>query len=125
MFQALLRPLAEALPAAPVSIFLPAADGTGLRCEATHDAALRADRAVLANERGLTGCVLRTGQMVATDTPDADGRFDPEIDTPLDGAVSPLLCVPLVLRGKVVGVFRAFPRNGTRASARAGEVLGV
>jgi DNA-binding response OmpR family regulator len=125
MFQALLRALAEALPAAPVSIFLPADDASGLRCEATHDGGLRADRSELAADRGLTGCVLRSGQMVASDTPDADGRFDPEIDTPLDGVVSPLLCVPLVLRGKVVGVFRAFPRDGAPASARAGEILGA
>ena len=71
--------------------------------------------------------------MIATDTPQADGRFAGEIDTPLDGAVGPMLCVPLSLRGKVVGVFRAFIQSGAvgcegrespLASARSGELVG-
>jgi hypothetical protein len=67
--------------------------------------------------------VLQTGGLVATGHPEADPRFDPEMDTPEGGAIRPLLCVPLRLRGKVFGVVRAFPREGAVASARSGEIL--
>jgi hypothetical protein len=67
--------------------------------------------------------VLQTGRLVATDHPEADARFDRDMDTPAGGAVGPLLCAPLRLRGKVMGVVRAFPAPGVSASARTGEVL--
>ena len=34
-----------------------------------------------------------------------------------------MLCVPLRLRGKVLGLFRGFPSRGVGASARTGEIL--
>jgi hypothetical protein len=37
--------------------------------------------------------------------------------------VGPLLAVPLRLRGKVLGVARAFPKDPQAASARTGEVV--
>ena len=52
-----------------------------------------------------------------------DPRFDPDMDTPEGGAVGPLLCVPLRLRGKVLGIARVFPADGVRPSARSGEVI--
>ena len=67
--------------------------------------------------------VLQTGHLVATDRPDTDPRFDAEVDTPTDGRVGPLLCVPLRIRGKVLGLVRAFPTDGAPASARIGEML--
>jgi GAF domain-containing protein len=62
---------------------------------------------------------------VATDHPERDPRFDPEIDTAADGEPRPLLCVPLRLRGKVLGVFRGFPAPGADDFARTGEILGA
>ena len=41
----------------------------------------------------------------------------------MDGVPRPFLCVPLKLRGKLVGLFRAFPEDGARASARTGEMI--
>jgi GAF domain-containing protein len=61
---------------------------------------------------------------VATDHPERDPRFDPEIDTAADGVPRPLLCVPLRLRGKVLGLFRGFPDGGADGAARTGELLG-
>ena len=118
IFAAALRPLAEGLGAAPVSIFLIDAEHGVLRCESSYDAGSRDDRETLPTVGGLTGSVLQTGRMVATDTPEADGRFSPEIDTPADGRVGPMLCVPLTLRGKVVGLFRAFPEHGRSGGGR-------
>lgn len=133
IFAAALRPLAESLGAAPVSIFLVDAQTDVLRCESSFDSGLRDEREELPTTGGLTGSVFQTGRMVATDTPQADGRFAGEIDTPVDGEVGPMLCVPLALRGKVVGVFRAFMQGGEAAregresplaSAHSGELVG-
>lgn len=123
VFAGVLKPLSALLPAAPVSIFvLDPADGE-LRREGECDGGVANDRQQLAVGRGLTGHVLQTGQLVATARPDADPRFDAEVDTPMDGRVRPYLCLPLSLRGKVVGVCRAFLHEGTDPSARSGEVI--
>jgi hypothetical protein len=62
---------------------------------------------------------------VASGRPEVDPRFDPAIDTPEDGVPGPLLCVPIRLRGKVLGLARAFPKDPAAASPRTGEVLAV
>ena len=114
----LLRPL-------DVEVHLVLSPGAGRTAvlEAGLDGAVCADRTRLPRGRGLTGTVLETGRLVATETPASDPRFDAAVDTPSDGAAAPLLCLPLSFRGKVLGVLRAFPREPSRASARAGEVL--
>ncbi len=124
LFGAALRPVARALPASPVSLYLIDPESGELALEGQCDEGV-GDRPALSRERGLTSSVLLTGCLVATDDPQADPRFDPAVDTPEDGAAGPFLCVPLRLRGKVLGVLRAFPRNGASASARTGEVLGA
>jgi CheY-like chemotaxis protein len=118
---AALRPVAQALGAAPVTLFL-MGEG-GLVREAEWDGGVRADRASLPLGRGLTGSVAETGQLVASADPASDPRFDPAIDTPADGRAGPLLCGALRFRGKVLGVFRAFPESGEAPSPRTGEVL--
>ena len=42
-------------------------------------------------------------------------RFDEGIDTPADGAVRPLVCIPIKVRGKILGVLRAFPEDRSPA----------
>ena len=59
----------------------------------------------------------------ASSRPEIDPRFDPAVDTPEDGTPGPLLCVPIRLRGKVLGVARVFPKDPAAATARTGEVL--
>lgn len=120
-----LRALCARLPAAPVSIFLVDPNDGSLRRECESDGGVCGDRDLLERAAGLTGNVLQTGHVVATDDPSADPRFDPETDTPLGGQVRPFLCLPLRLRGKVVGVFRAFLQEGGEASPRTAEVIGA
>lgn len=123
LVEATLRPVARALPAAPVSLYL-IDNATGeLRLEGQYDETGRGDRKSLPRQRGLTALVLQTGRVVATDRPQNDPRFDPDIDTPENGVAGPLLCVPLHWRSKVLGVVRAFPQGGAAASARTGEVI--
>ena len=55
--------------------------------------------------------------------PENDPRFDPEVDTPQGGRVGPILCVPLKIRSKILGVARVFPAQRVGASARTAEVL--
>lgn len=134
IFAAALRPLADGLVAAPASIFLLDAEHGVLRLESSCDGGRRDEREELPTSGGLTGSVFQSGRMVASDTPSADGRFSAEIDTPLDGVAGPMLCVPLSLRGKAIGVFRAFSvmREGQDAAvpaallalARSGELIG-
>lgn len=123
IFDASLQPIGQALSAAPVSLYLIEAEQGLLRCEASCDGSEREDRASLPLDAGLTGSVLQTGRMVATDAPELDARFVADVDTPADGEAGPIVCAPLSLRGKVVGVFRAFPRDGVAASARTAEVV--
>lgn len=118
-----LRPLCALLPAAPVSLYLLDASTGQLVQEGECDGGVSGDHERIEIGRGLTGTVLQTGSLIATSDPGADPRFDPEIDTPLSGAARPMLCLPLRLRGKVVGIFRAFLLEGSAASARTAEVL--
>jgi GAF domain-containing protein len=123
LIDAALRPVAQTLSAAPVSLHL--IDGrTGeLALEGQRDEGGVSDRSRLPRDRGLTGTVLQTGCLVATDQPESDPRFDPEVDTPEGGRVGPILCVPLKIRGKIFGVARVFPTQQVGASARTAEVL--
>lgn len=121
ILDAAVRPVAAALRAAPVSIYL--LENGALVRQSEHDGGLRGDRASLTLGRGLTGTVAETGQLVASAEPSADPRFDDLVDTPEDGIPSPLLCGPLRFRGKTLGVFRVFPEAGTVPSAETGEVL--
>lgn len=119
---AALRPVATALRAVPVSLYL-LSEG-GLTRETEWDGGVRSDRVKLPLGQGLTGVVAETGQLVATDDPAADPRFDAAVDTPEDGQAGPLLCGAVQFRGKTLGIFRAFPEAGDDApSARTGEVL--
>jgi GAF domain-containing protein len=123
LIAAALRAVAQTLPAAPVALHLMDGDDGALRIEGQFDGAGPAEREGLERHGGLTGLVLQTGHLVATDHPDKDPRFDPKIDTPADGAIRPLICVPVQLRGKTLGVLRAFPMSDASASARTAEVL--
>ena len=123
VIQATLTPLAARLDAAPVSLYLLDAASGDLVRAGECDAGVRGDRTTLSCKRGLTGTVFQTGHLVATDRPEADPRFDAEVDTPTDGVAGPVFCLPLHFRGKIVGIFRAFLPADASASARTGEVL--
>jgi DNA-binding response OmpR family regulator len=123
LFDAALRPVARTLPASPVALYLIENESGELVREGQCEGRGGSDRPRLPRSLGLTATVLQTGRLVATDHPESDPRFDPAVDTPEDGGVAPLLCVPLQLRGKVLGVLRAFPEDSVGASARTGEVL--
>jgi len=123
IFQAALRQVGEALGAAPVSLFLATGKPGELVREAEWDGGISSDRARLPSGRGLTGFVLESGGIVATDAPARDARFVADVDTPADGAARPLVCGPIRFRGKTLGVFRCFPAKARDASPAFGELL--
>jgi DNA-binding response OmpR family regulator/putative methionine-R-sulfoxide reductase with GAF domain len=124
ILEAALRPIAAALSAAPVAIYLRDAEGGALAREAENDGGDgRSDRAQLPLARGLAGSVLATGQLVATGDPTRDPRFDADVDTPASGAAGPLICGALRFRGKPIGIFRAFPARAEDASPELAELL--
>jgi DNA-binding response OmpR family regulator/putative methionine-R-sulfoxide reductase with GAF domain len=123
LLEATLAAIAKAVRADVASLYLVDREGKELVLEKQYDRAGPMDRPRLSAHAGLTGTVFQTGRLVATDVPDGDSRFAPEIDTPEGGAVGPLLCVPIRVRGKTLGVVRVFPSAGGHASARTGEVL--
>jgi GAF domain-containing protein len=123
LIHAALSAVATRVPAAPVSLYLLSSDGRELVLEGQCERAENADRARLPAGVGLTGTVCQTGRLVASDRPDRDSRFNADVDTPEGGSVRPLLCVPVSLRGKIMGVLRVFPMDGAHASARTGEIL--
>ncbi|MEZ4333545.1 MAG: response regulator [Myxococcota bacterium] len=118
-----LASIARALGAAPVALYLQAPDGTSLRREAELEGSVCGDRETLRVDRGLTGIVCQSGGIVAAPAPADDARFDPTVDTAADGVARGLLCVPVKLRERVVGVLRVFYEGGARPSPRTGEVL--
>jgi FixJ family two-component response regulator/putative methionine-R-sulfoxide reductase with GAF domain len=118
-----LRPLEKLLHAEPAALYL--VDGvTGdLVLEAAGEGALREERSRLPAGGGLTGSVLQNGHLVAAVDPAADSRFDPKIDTPLDGKPGPFMCVPLQLRGKTVGLCRLHLPEGAPVMPGTAEML--
>jgi DNA-binding NarL/FixJ family response regulator len=123
VISASLAAVSTRVPAAPVSLYLLGSNGRELILEGQCERAGHADREKLPIDSGLTGVVVQTGRLVATDAPDRDPRFDPEVDTPECGEASPLLCVPVRFRNKTMGVMRVFLETGVPASARTGEIL--
>ena len=123
ILEAALRPIASTLRAAPVSLYLLDPESGALVAEAVHDGGARGDRARLEPGRGLTGTVLESGTLVATDHADADPRFDQAVDSPDGGPAGPLLSGPLRFRGRILGLFRAYPQDPQDAEPRTGEVI--
>jgi FixJ family two-component response regulator len=123
MLDRALSAVATQLRAAPVSLYLLSPDATLLELEAEVDGGVAADRPSLPAGRGLTGTSCQSGQLVAVEAPELDGRFEADIDTPADGVPRPYLCVPLRLRGKVVGLLRVFLGPTAPASPRTAEIL--
>ena len=115
--------VAAQLSAAPVSLFLLNSDRTLLESLACADGGIVGDHESLPTDRGLVGLVVATGQLVAAEDASEDARFELDVDTPSDGVARPYLCMPIKLRGKVVGVLRVFLEDGQAASPRTAEVL--
>jgi GAF domain-containing protein len=118
-----LRAVESELDADPVSLYLLDPESGELVLEATGKRSLRLDHERLPGDRGLTGGVFQQGQLIAAADPERDPRFELEVDTPTDRVVGSLMCVPLRLRGKTVGVCRVHRVQGATVSARTGEVL--
>lgn len=115
--------VAQRLSAAPISLYLLSSDRSRLEIEAEVDGGIVGDRECLPPDRGLVGMVVQSGQLIAVEDASRDDRFEPEIDTPSDGIARPYLCVPITLRGQVIGVLRVFREAGSEASPRTAEVL--
>lgn len=122
LLHAALGRIAELLEADPVSLYLVDAHGGELALESSG-ASTRPDRARLPRDRGLLGDVLRTGRLVALERPEDDAQFAADVDTPEDGAAGPLYCVPIAIRGRVLGAARAFIPAGRAPAPRTGEVI--
>ncbi|MFQ5425639.1 MAG: GAF domain-containing protein [Gaiellales bacterium] len=120
---AALHAIARTLPAEPVGLFLIDNASGSVVLEGQVAGAGPAEREGFERNAGLTGLVLQTGRLVATDHPDKDPRFEAAVDTPANGAIRPFVCVPIQIRGKTLGVLRAFPTEGQSASAQTAEVL--
>lgn len=125
LFDAALKPVAESLGAHSVAIYLCDAVSGALVREGHCGVGGRSDRVQLAPGVGLTGAVIETGEAVLSEQPELDSRFDPGVDTDESGTVAPLLCFPLVFRGKTLGVCRVFPSEVGRLTAGCVELLGA
>ena len=118
-----LSSVSRVLGVGPVALYLHAPDGVSLVREAEVEGSVSGDRERVVSDRGLTGMVCLTGGLVVVDDPASDARFDPQVDTAADGVERGILCVPIKLRDKGVGVLRAFFEAGNPPSPRTAEVL--
>lgn len=123
VYRAALGAVASRIGAAPIALYLQSSDGARLELEAEFDGGVVGDRPELPLDRGLVGGVMRSGQLVATEDPESDPRFDAAVDTASDGLARPMLCVPIKLRDKEVGILRVFLEEGRVASPRTAEIL--
>jgi DNA-binding NarL/FixJ family response regulator len=122
LLRASLAPISEALRAA-TSLYEFDPRSGGLVLQSQQEWGGRADREQLPGDQGLTAVALQTGRLISTDRPEEDDRFDAGVDTPADGKLGPLLVLPLVIRGRVLGLVRIHPEREQAASARTGELL--
>jgi CheY-like chemotaxis protein len=122
LLAASLRPVVRAAGARAAGLFL-IDNVTGLLAREACADGIDSERAELPRDRGLTGACLSSGAVVATDHPERDPRYDPDVDTPEGGAAGPLVVVPLQVRGRVLGVVRIFPTPEAGASARLAELV--
>jgi DNA-binding response OmpR family regulator len=122
LLAASLRPIARATAARAVSLYL-IDNETGRLVREAQCEGSDVDRAFLPRGAGLTGGSLQSGAIIATDRPERDARFDPEVDTPESGRAGPVLVIPLRVRDRVLGVARVFPGEQVGASARLAELL--
>ncbi|HEX5067181.1 MAG TPA: GAF domain-containing protein [Myxococcota bacterium] len=132
LLRAALRKIAEQLGAAPVSLYLVDSRAGSLALEAAagdartdRTGAPRTDRPRLPRDRGLAGRVLQGGGPIAADRPEDEPGFVADVDTPEDGVAGPLCIAPIAIRGRVLGLARAFLPAGSRASLRTAEVIGT
>jgi DNA-binding response OmpR family regulator len=123
LINSVLGVVARLIPASPVALYLIDNRTGTLELEGQLASDGPADRERFDRSTGLTGTVLQTGNLVATDHPDKDPRFVQDVDTPADGSIRPLICVPMQMRGKPLGILRVFPLAGGAALPRTAEVL--
>jgi sigma-B regulation protein RsbU (phosphoserine phosphatase) len=123
VINSVLGTIARLIPASPVALYLIDNRTGTLELEGQLASDGPADRERFDRSTGLTGTVIQTGNLIATDHPDKDPRFVQDVDTPADGSIRPLICVPMQMRGKVLGVLRVFPLAGGAALPRTAEVL--
>jgi DNA-binding response OmpR family regulator len=123
MINSVLGAIARLLPASPVALYLIDNRTGTLELEGQLASDGPSDRDRFDRSTGLTGTVIQTGNLIATDHPDKDPRFVQDVDTPADGSIRPLICVPMQIRGKALGVLRVFPLADGAALPRTAEVL--
>ena len=105
-----------------VSLYLADPNAGVLNLESSAGGEGARDRRNLPLSPGLTARVLEKGAVILRMKPIQDPEFDFDIDTPEDGIPLPLLFMPISIRGRVIGLVRAFLQQGAPVSSRTGEV---
>lgn len=108
LLDAALARMAELLPAELASLYLIDNISGDLLLEGVGSTAGIAERERLDRRGGLTASVLQSGAPVASAEPDRAEGYSPLQDSARDGVVRPLVCIPLRMRGKVLGLARFF-----------------
>jgi CheY-like chemotaxis protein len=124
VLRAALVAVAERLGADPVAVYLLDASDGSLRREAQWTGEGSGDRPRLPRQGGVTGLAFESGEALAAPGAE-DPRFDAGVDTAEGGVAKPLWVLPLRLRGKTLGICRAFPGHREAPSTRTAEVLGA
>jgi len=121
----LLAQIGERMSAVGAALYLSEPGQGSFVREAVWDAGALVDRPFLPAGRGLAGAAAATGVFIATAEPEADPRFDPEVDRPEQGAPGGLLCLPLRFRRNTVGLVRVHLAAGHAPSLRTAEIAGA
>ena len=125
MLKAALGALARSLAADPVTLYLADPNSGRLKSEGANRAGPAGDRTDLPLGRGLADRVVSRGEVLVAPDPESEVEFDAQVDTPLDGVPRSILCMPVEVRGKVIGMVRAFLPREASVSSRTGEIAGA
>lgn len=66
----------------------------------------------MSRHQGIAGWVLDNQEMVTVDDTQQDQRFDPEVAKSVDYAATGMICVPMTVRGKPIGVLQILNKRG-------------
>lgn len=106
LFQDTIDLAISVIDAQQATLLLLDCDRNQLRVQVSLGKAGRVNTQVVKPGQGITGWVVEHGEPLVVNDPEADERYDPEVDCVPGRVLRSLIAVPLQFRGRTIGVLR-------------------